>query len=50
MLKDPAVYPDPDEFKPERFLTQDESALDSSVPLPDVAFGYGARNCAVSFF
>ncbi|KAH8824029.1 cytochrome P450 [Flagelloscypha sp. PMI_526] len=46
MLRDPAVYPDPDEFKPDRFLTKDGAALDSSVPLPDVAFGYGARICA----
>ncbi|KAH8823894.1 cytochrome P450 [Flagelloscypha sp. PMI_526] len=46
MLKDPVVYPDPDEFKPERFLTKDGTALDSNVPLPDAAFGYGARHCA----
>jgi cytochrome P450 len=42
MLKDDQVYPEPHEFKPERFLKNGK--LDSSVRDPmDIAFGFGRR-------
>ena len=42
MLYDERVYPDPYEFKPERFLKNGK--LDSSVRDPmDIAFGFGRR-------
>ncbi|KAG2005705.1 O-methylsterigmatocystin oxidoreductase [Coprinopsis cinerea AmutBmut pab1-1] len=45
VLHDPNIYPDPFEFKPERFLTQD-GKIDQGVPDPEIAaFGYGRRIC-----
>jgi len=45
MLYDERIYPDPHEFKPERFLKNGK--LDSSVRDPmDIAFGFGRRICA----
>ncbi|TFK48004.1 cytochrome P450 [Heliocybe sulcata] len=45
ILRDPVRYPEPDQFKPERFLTKDES-LATDVPDPSIAaFGYGRRIC-----
>jgi cytochrome P450 len=42
MLNDEQVYPEPREFKPERFLNNGK--LDSSVKDPmDIAFGFGRR-------
>ena len=42
MLHDERVYPDPYEFKPERFLKNGK--LDSSVRDPmEIAFGFGRR-------
>ncbi|KAH9894042.1 cytochrome P450 [Cubamyces lactineus] len=46
MLHDPEVYPEPDAFRPERFLTSDGEDLNSDVPDPSsMAFGYGRRIC-----
>jgi cytochrome P450 len=42
-LRDPAVYPDPDAFKPERFLNADGSLRDDPVLIS--AFGFGKRIC-----
>ena len=43
MLNDERVYPEPHEFKPERFLKNGRE-LDSSVRDPmDIAFGFGRR-------
>ena len=42
MLNDERVYPEPHEFKPERFLKNGK--IDSSVGDPmDIAFGFGRR-------
>jgi cytochrome P450 len=43
ILHDPARYPEPDAFKPERFLNPDGSLLDD--PVLVLAFGYGKRVC-----
>jgi cytochrome P450 len=47
MLHDPATYPEPLKFKPERFLDPVTSA-----PLPqlDLMFGFGRRVCPGRFF
>ncbi|KAI0264159.1 cytochrome P450 [Gloeopeniophorella convolvens] len=43
ILRDPSVYPEPDEFKPERFLNSDGTVRDD--PMQSVVFGYGKRIC-----
>jgi cytochrome P450 len=43
ILRDPERYPDPDEFKPERFLNEDGSVRDD--PTLSFAFGVGKRIC-----
>jgi cytochrome P450 len=54
MLHDPEAYPDPHEYKPERFLRMDADGayeLDPSVLDPrTIAFGFGRRcvDCAAS--
>ncbi|TCD68023.1 hypothetical protein EIP91_011634 [Steccherinum ochraceum] len=46
ILHDPAVYPDPHEFKPERFLSPDGTQLNPDVLDPATAcFGFGRRMC-----
>ena len=43
MMHNPAEYPDPDAFKPERFLTP-EGELNPNVMDPNqIAFGFGRR-------
>ena len=43
ILHDPERYPEPDVFKPERFLNPDGSLLDD--PILVSGFGYGKRTC-----
>jgi Cytochrome P450 len=43
ILHDPSVYPEPDVFRPERFLNPDGSLRDD--PILVSAFGYGRRIC-----
>jgi len=43
ILHDPAIYPDPNVFKPERFLNSDGSLRDDPVLIS--TFGYGKRIC-----
>ena len=43
IFHDPSIYPEPDVFKPERFLDQDGSLRDDPVLLS--AFGFGKRIC-----
>jgi Cytochrome P450 len=43
ILHDPTLYPEPDVFKPERFLNQDGSSRDD--PTLTSAFGFGKRIC-----
>jgi cytochrome P450 len=43
ILHDPETYPDPEEFKPERFLDEDESFRDD--PTLGLVFGVGKRIC-----
>ena len=43
ILHDPERYPDPEEFKPQRFLNEDGSVRDD--PTLALAFGAGTRIC-----
>jgi len=43
ILHDPAMYPEPDAFKPERFINSDGSLRDD--PVLTSAFGFGRRIC-----
>ena len=43
ILHDPRLYPDPEEFKPERFLNKDGTVRDD--PTLSLAFGVGKRIC-----
>ena len=43
ILHDPEIYPDPEEFKPERFLNPDGSVRDD--PTLSLVFGVGKRIC-----
>ena len=43
ILHDPEIYPDPEEFKPERFLNPDGSVRDD--PTLSLVFGAGKRIC-----
>jgi Cytochrome P450 len=43
ILHDPSVYPEPDVFRPERFLNPDGSLRDD--PILVSTFGYGRRIC-----
>jgi cytochrome P450 len=44
ILHDPGIYPDPEEFKPERFLNEDGDFRDD--PAMALAFGVGKRICS----
>jgi cytochrome P450 len=44
MMHDPAVFPEPDKFHPERWLSPGAPAY------PNTAFGFGARRCPGRFF
>ena len=43
ILHDPDAYPDPEEFKPERFLNEDGTVRDD--PVLSLVFGVGKRVC-----
>ncbi len=43
ILHDPEAYPEPDKFKPERFLNEDGTVRDD--PALSLAFGTGKRIC-----
>ena len=43
ILHDPETYPEPEEFKPERFLNEDGSVRED--PALSLAFGVGKRIC-----
>ncbi|KAF8498603.1 cytochrome P450 [Russula emetica] len=43
ILHDPEIYPEPEEFKPERFLKEDGSVQDD--PTLSLVFGIGKRIC-----
>ncbi|ETW77258.1 cytochrome P450 monooxygenase 4 [Heterobasidion irregulare TC 32-1] len=47
MLHDPIAYPDPESFRPERFLTSDGTVIED--PLLNSAFGWGRRICPGRF-
>ncbi|EKM55871.1 uncharacterized protein PHACADRAFT_256793 [Phanerochaete carnosa HHB-10118-sp] len=49
ILHDEDVFPDPEAFKPERFLREDGSLRDD-MPYPVEAFGYGRRICPGRYF
>lgn len=48
ILRDPALYPEPDVFEPERFLNPDGSLHDD--PVLTSVFGFGKRICPGRFF
>ena len=48
VLHDPEAYPDPEEFKPERFLNPDGTVRDDPALL--LVFGAGKRICPGRFF
>ena len=48
ILHDPEMYPDPEDFKPERFLNEDGSVRDD--PTLSLVFGIGKRICAGRHF
>jgi cytochrome P450 len=48
ILHDPEVYPDPEEFKPERFLSPDGTVRDD--PTLSLVFGAGKRICPARHF
>jgi cytochrome P450 len=43
ILHDPELYPEPEEFKPERFLNKDGTVRED--PAISLAFGLGKRIC-----
>ncbi|KAI0705578.1 CyP450 monooxygenase [Earliella scabrosa] len=43
--RDPEAYPDPEAFKPERFLKDGQFSLDTARDPATIAFGYGRRIC-----
>jgi cytochrome P450 len=43
VLHDPVMYPEPDSFKPERFINPDGSLRDD--PVVTSLFGFGKRIC-----
>ena len=43
ILHDPTVFPEPDSFKPERFINPDGSLRDD--PVMSTVFGFGKRIC-----
>jgi cytochrome P450 len=43
ILHDPTVFPEPDSFKPERFINPDGSLRDD--PVVSTIFGFGKRIC-----
>lgn len=43
ILHDPVVFPEPDSFKPERFINPDGSSRDD--PVVSTIFGFGKRIC-----
>lgn len=47
ILRDPIAYPEPEVFKPERWLTGDGSAINKEVRTPEASgtFGFGRRMC-----
>ncbi|GJJ09723.1 hypothetical protein Clacol_003947 [Clathrus columnatus] len=45
LLHDPKIYPNPDEFRPERFLPDDNGNI-ARDPAVQGAFGFGRRICA----
>ncbi|TFK24849.1 cytochrome P450, partial [Coprinopsis marcescibilis] len=45
MLKDEEDYPEPETFKPERFLTSESQHNESVVDPQTIAFGFGRRIC-----
>ena len=43
MSRDPVAYPDPDEFKPERFLDKNGNIDDKVLSPYEYVFGFGRR-------
>lgn len=43
MCRDPRIWEDPNEFKPERWLPASNPNLDALPDIYDIAFGFGRR-------
>ncbi|EEB97879.1 hypothetical protein MPER_02709 [Moniliophthora perniciosa FA553] len=45
MMHDPSIYPDPEQFMPERFLNLDGRLKSDILSPEDIVFGFGRRIC-----
>jgi len=45
MHNNPEYFPEPEKFKPERFLKENEGSNDNVVPFSYIPFGGGPRQC-----
>ncbi|KAH9919494.1 cytochrome P450 [Epithele typhae] len=49
MVRDPAVFPNPDAFDPERFLEEVDEEMAHKRDIRNYVFGFGRRRCPGSF-
>ncbi|PFH46822.1 hypothetical protein AMATHDRAFT_7363 [Amanita thiersii Skay4041] len=49
IMRDPEVFPEPEEFRPERFIKDGKFSLNSALDPQAVVFGFGRRICPGRF-